>query len=46
MNQQSVPGAIKEYINYGDAGINEKGNGGEREEMGTTTKYQRGVSGG
>ena len=33
----------RKYINYGDAGINEKGNGGEIEEMGTTTEGQRGV---
>ena len=32
------------YKNYGDVGINKKGNGGEREEMGTTTEGQRGVS--
>ena len=36
----------RKYKNYGDAGINEKGNGGEREEMGRTKKDQRGVSGG
>ena len=31
----------RKYINYGDAGINEKGNGGEREETGTTKKNIR-----
>ena len=36
----------RECKNYGDVGINEEGNGGERKEMGVAVEDKRGVSGG